>query len=362
MPTELQEIKQPSPTTYSNYSRTKKAYLKKQLFGTVCFPIGIEFGCGRGETLEKDTQLDLKSELSPYDLRITLETPLKLKEPWSYNAQSCEWCNPEVCYGRSTVSILECHSKINLFAFGEIVPRFIPGSLGYHIEENCTGNDPRCNCDKDKLSEQVRKIEKHYRHYSTDTYNVIIIPVSFSRNNTSGASSPAETADAAKKVLMDEPLYDIDAPSGMNPVIGILNPSGNINWIYPAQGYSQGKLSLLSRNCIEFFSGGNSTFYLDKHFLPVLAATQPFPNSIAEASLTFSRQGKDFAELKNTAEVRTELFTIVWTEFDLNSAVSDGISGIEDETRARLQIKLRNKNDNSVIGQLTENYILLQPP
>ena len=357
MPTNLEEIKCPSSSIYTNYSETEKAYLKKSLIGTVCFPSGMEFGCGDPGNLDKGKIYNLKTTLSPYAPDLSLETQLELKGDWPSISDRCQWCSPEICYPESTVSILECHSKIKFWRSGTIKTVF-SGSR-YNIKENCTQNDPRCNCDKSKLNEQTHRMEKQLQDFPNNNYAVVLIPVNFIRDeNSNQPSSPIETADAAQKVLLDEPIYDVLGISEMTPTIGVINPSRNINWLNPTHKSSHRQLSLLSRNCMDFVSSGTSTFYLKNNFLPVLAVTQSLPNSIAEASITLNKSGKDIAKHENTVEVRTGLFTILWTEFNIDFILSD-ISKKEEGIKARLQIKLKDKNDGSIVGQLIENYTIL---
>jgi hypothetical protein len=93
-----------------------------------------------------------------------------------------------------------------------------------------------------------------------------------------------------------------------------------VNWVYPASTNNIG-ISFLSIDSLSLYGGGNPIISSRDQFLPVLAITSLTPDEV-ESKATFHTNQPPY-KISQSLQIRTDLFTIIWTEFDLRQLMED---------------------------------------
>jgi hypothetical protein len=195
--------------------------------------------------------------------------------------------------------------------------------------------------------------------------SLLIVPHSFTqRNDITMTSNLQDTADDIQKIINAD-IEDIKCSDpGMveGLIIGILGPSGSINWVYKPKSNDNKRISLLSLDLKDVDEEGHGIINLDSALFPVLAATADFPNSKAKISLDIydSVTNDVLGGVETDGQISTGgLFTIVWKEFDLSEVLgSDYRRLLKDGSVAIVHVSLSNNGEDR---NLIQKYKILLP-
>lgn len=185
---------------------------------------------------------------------------------------------------------------------------------------------------------------------------MLIIPINFrlEQKQHSGRSSP-HSSNSSDETLLEDAMTAFGGSLFCTPesgkaiqVLGILETTGDINWLYPSKS-SRAQISILSLNPVEY-CGDRIAISVEKGVFPVLAVTQSFPNSTAEFTLTYDIDEESEREMPREPPTRgkTDLFTIFYIEFYVDIGM-----------KIQLRIKLRDK-DGYVVGHLAQNFSVVK--
>lgn len=366
MPTKLNDIPYPGPRIVKRLGGLSKSCLVAHQGGTICFPSGSqdEFGCGASLSITRGAKRSLSVKVPIKAIEVQFGQEYEWGRNWSYQSGKCEWCSPEICYPNSKVSIWKVSNwfKKWLFKNDKYITNTTYGTLA-GTYQNCK-LDARCNCTQIPAT----SITSNQLMEESDVKNgsLLIVPHSFTqRNDITMTSNLQDTVDDIHKIINAD-IEDIKcSEQGMveGLIIGILNPSGSINWIYRPTSNDNKQISLLSTNLKDLDDEGQGIINLDSTLLPVLAATSDFPNSKSKVSLDiYDPDTHDvLGGLETDGQVSTRgLFTIVWKEFDLSEVLgSDYRRRLKDGSIATVKVSLSNNRQDR---HLTQKYKVLLPP
>ena len=231
-----------SGETYSKFLGIKHYALQRFLKGEICFPFTREgFGCGAEVGMENGEEKSLVAKVGNEILGITLGTRFTSNIKWSYKSKDCEYCHPEICYPNSTLKEWKCKNRIARWKSETIEREFHSDSLG-EIDKNCISNYPRCKCqEQSSIVTQQGQGGKVPSQFLDPVHSVIIIPVSFRQEQDSASSD--DTTDVKRTLLDDasksfsDSLLGTPESSKTPEMLGVLEPTGYINWLYPHQRY-----------------------------------------------------------------------------------------------------------------------------
>jgi hypothetical protein len=309
--------------------------LKQVLTGTVCFPLGSEFGCGTEKEIgvEKEESLELKlggGKEGVGTIELTIGTKTTKSEKWTAKSEKCEWCKPEVCFPDSRIETWTCSTVLTLYYHEYDKTYFYPGPTS-EMRANCAEDREKCKC-KEAGTTGVPREGEGPKSSTTNRAadSMLVRPVSLSRQDQ---VTPAPTAAGSEFASAYE--GSPSRGSGGQTAIGIVEDGFPINWLYPANPDDPLRISLLSVSCGGGRSQGVAAPFHGR-FLPVLAAHRCEPQSIAEATVTVRAPDKPPRQIKRNLEVYGGLFSVLWTEFDL------GQDGTTFGTDIDLEIRVKN--------------------
>ena len=327
--------------------------LKQVLTGTVCFPLGSEFGCGTDKEIgvEKEDSLELKlggGKEGVGTIELTIGTKTTKSEKWTAKSEKCEWCKPELCYPDSRIETWTCSTVLTLYYHDYDKTYFYPGPTS-ELKANCGEDRAKCKCKETAATTAPKEGEGPKSSiYRGAASSVLVRPRSLVRNDqTSPTPSDAGTAFAS--------LYheDLSSPSfgADGTAFGIVEDGVPINWVYPSDKSEPMRISLLSINCGDGRSQGVAAPFHGR-FVPVLAAYRCEPNAIPEITATITKPGEAPQQpIQQKPTVQSGLFSLVWTEFDLGKTAAVG-------TSINVEIKVKNAG-GCVIGFATAAYQVL---
>ena len=225
--------------------------------------------------------------------------------------------------------------------------------------------DSRCKCTQ-VTSTSITNNNQPIEEFDVKNGSLLIVPTSFTqRNDITMTSDLQDTADDIQNIIKAD-IEDIKrSEQGMveGLIIGILNPSGSINWVYRPTSNDNKQISLLSLNLKDLNYEGEGIINLDSRLFPVLAATSDFPNSKSKISLDINDPDTNdvLGRLETDGQVSTGgPFTIVWKEFDLSEVVGSGYRRrLKDGSIATVKVSLSNSREDR---HLTQKYRLFLPP
>ncbi len=329
--------------------------VKKVSQGTFCFPFGSGFGCGEEKKIttgqEMNLSVNIGAEHSGVSGGVTIGVKHSQNEEWSYKSKECEYCRPKICFPNSTLTIAESCTVLPVppIVWCQTIEFFEPGPQG-EIERNCTQNDPLCKCDKAQAA----------LFFAPDTGgavtrspspSLVMMPTGFFQKSAEPLS--LDTAQVAKQISdnLNSMWKKVHARSSDEVALGILNPSGDINWLYPASPSEGISISILSRNAREYTPGGRPA-WIEGRYYQFIAATQCLPKAIAKVSMVLKDPDGDIKRIESTPSVTSGLSTIIASEFDF------GADGLEPGTQGLLEISLLSADDNCVLAFLSEELVV----
>jgi hypothetical protein len=354
MPSDIKDVTREYGPDVQKPSPLVVCELKRVLSGTFCFPFGNGFGCGASSEVERGQEISLEAKLGAEGKGLSGEVTFGAKftssVKWSYTADKCEYCRPEICFPNSTLFIYECERFLSFWSWTTIDKIFEPGPQG-EIRSNCTKNDPLCGCGKEQSS--LPSAGGLYQENNSGSYARVVTPTHFARRpGFNDPSDAVSTADAIAAVLEDL------APANLDPIrrqaLGFVDQTGSVNWVYPPAPAPAARVSLLTRRCADFLTGMGAT-QPSGPFLPVLAVMQCAPNARAEARLSWSAPDGSPRQILQNAEVRTGLVTSIWTEFNLSD------EPLPPGATARLRLKITGPT-GCVAGLVGDTFAVPQRP
>jgi hypothetical protein len=321
--------------------------LKQVLTGTVCFPLGSEFGCGTEKEIgvEKEQSVELKlgaGEEGVGSIEVTIGTKTTKSEKWTAHSEKCQWCKPEICFPNSSIETWTCYGVWTLYRHGYDKTYFYPGPTS-ELSANCEENKAKCKCtEQASTATTPREGESGGRSESTNSalHTMLLRPVHFSRENQTAPSEAAATADAFASLYHEDLMHPRFA--GRPSAIGVAESGEAINWLHPAT-HEAVTISLLSTNCGDSRGSGVPSVFHGR-FLPVLAALPCVPKAKPEIVATITAPGKQPRRMTAAPQTRTGLFTLLWAEFDL---------GAEAEPGTKIGLELKVVNDDGCVAAFT---------
>jgi hypothetical protein len=292
--------------------------LKSYLTGTVCFPLGAEFGCGSKKTVgvEKEQSIELKlgAEHEGIGLDITIGTKTTKKEEWEVEAKECDWCKPELCYPNSRVEVWTCSNVLTLYRYDYDKTYFYPGPTA-EMRQNCRSDPQRCHCE-DTPHHTAEPPPVHETGAQPHAATVI-------RSTTFARSEDSQPVDAPAAADSFAALFEdaLAHPSliGGQGAVGFTDGRGPINWCYPCDEKAQPELTLMSRQCGDPGPSDGAAL-LPGRFLPVLAVAPRLPQATASVTATLTTPTSPPQVVEAQPEVRTGSFTtVVFAELDLGT-------------------------------------------
>ncbi len=336
----------------SRYLGLKEYTLKNFLKGTFCLSVGKKFGCGVEEGMSYQEEVSLQTKLGPDFANLNFGTKFVSDEKWSYRSKDCEYCDPEICYPDSTLKLWTCKNKIAFWKMETIEQEFETLSRG-ELNMNCIQNDPRCNC-QTEISQSNSRGGK-VSDVSGTIRSVVMTPGKFTHEAGKIENMELSPMDQINFILTDC-LFSMSELQKKNYALGISNPNGSVNWLYPS-AKSQPQISLLSPNGMNRFI--NATDITADNLFPVLAVTQHIPNyDSVEISITFiDPKGSDKLLVYSdkvegdNVQIKKDLFLIIWKEIDLKFAEVK----IEKGTESSIEIKVKDLS-GVTLTYLREHY------
>ncbi len=338
--------------------------LQKAYVGTVCFPLGSQFGCGSEhvvgveaeQSIEATIGLKIGTESQNFGFGLKVATKVTKNEQWTHKSGRCEWCQPEICFPDSRVEVWTYSNILSLFLYNYDRTYFFPGPNS-ELHANCAVNLEKCP-DCRQLEHAVGTSGRGARSESmgAGTAALIVTPKNLQKLNQetrlpAGLPSDDPTIDSAFNLLFQEGVFE---KFGGRPFsVGVSSPTEPINWLY---GTSQNdyphanRLTLLSQGADEI--GSLAPFR--GRFLPVLAATQYLPEDDvqAEVSVTVTTPSKLPERFPKKASVRTGVFTLIWAELDFGRQLEAG-------TKISMQLSVQSSSHYFVNPLISRNYIVL---
>ncbi len=165
--------------------------LKEELSGTVCFPLGSEFGCGTEKEIgvEKEDSLELKiggGKEGVFSSELTIGTKTTRSEKWTAKSEKCEWCKPELCFPDSRIETWTCSTVLTLYVHDYDKTYFFPGRRS-ELKANCAEDREKCKC-----KEQTSAGHEHTGAMSSTKDSgmlcVVVRPMRFQRQDESGGA------------------------------------------------------------------------------------------------------------------------------------------------------------------------------
>jgi hypothetical protein len=308
---------------------------KKVFKGTFCFPFGSGFGCGVSKTVRTGEELNLSATLGAELKGITGEVTIGYahtqEEEWAYSSKPCEFCRPDICFPDATLTIVERY--IVPFPYAFEFEHFRRGERS-QIENNCTPNDPLCNCAADPKTALLPGGRAVMFQDSAGFDTLVMRPTG--PYKPIGELPPATAIAAAVSEAIDAQWGLAQVGADRPVALGVLEPGRDITYLRPL-GRDAPAVSLLSLTARDYLTGGQEA-RLDPRTQPVVVVTQCNPRLSAEVSLNL--EGPD-GLTRRSAEpaVAHGAATVIAATFDF------GADGLAPDTRALLDITLTDPND-----------------
>jgi len=271
---------------------------------------------------------------------------------WTYKSKECEYCHPEICFPHSSVTVWDTKSTLFKRRLKWIETDFRQGTVA-EISNNCAQNVKQCNCVKSESSDISGEGGK-MENLETSSQAVVMTPYDYdSQSKTGGQIRYGSLTDE----YIESSFFNSEL-NAQNNELGVLNPSGYINWIYPRLSAKQ-EISLLLRKPTDYL--GTNLRTLQDGIFPVIAMTQELRKSTIEGSITLEDSRDSSVKEPNTTEIhpmpvetnrRTDFLTAFYLEFDLSNK-------LKNNDRMQLKLKLRDK-DGTMKGHLVENFVIRQ--
>jgi hypothetical protein len=213
-------------------------------------------------------------------------------------------------------------------------------------------------------------VGKSCSQFFNPVHSIVVIPTGFKQDHDSAVSD--DTSSWVEAGLLDDALKSYSGSllgtpeSNKGPdMLGILEPTGNINWLYPSPSQLSPldipplKISLLSLDCVDYIDGIIGTRIEGDDF-PVLAVTQSTPSTWkADVTLNIRKnENREEVEKTNTAEVGDDLIKIIWTRFNPKQfEIKKFEAGMQGQLRIKLWRQYGNQGSKSI--HLIQNFKLL---
>ena len=328
--------------------------VKKVLQGTFCFPFGSGFGCGEAMEISQGEELSLEANIGAQSSGVSGGVKIGAKftqtVKWSYTSKKCEYCRPQVCFPNSTLTIAEVTTVAPPFWWTQTIEMFDPGPQG-QIERNCTQNDPLCKCSGSETALHEPSPEGTAVTQGPPR-SVLMLPTGFGLKEDGGVAQSTTLAQAVGDRVDKLWRTFHDGTSG-DVSLGILDPTGEVNWLHPAGQEASNRLSLLSRNAKEYVAGGLPAAIMGRYHT-VVAIGPCGAGDEAEVTMTLANLDGDSKTIEAQPGVSHGVATIIAAQFDF------GADGLSPGTRAMLHIKLQHKDDPCSASFLTEELIVTQ--
>lgn len=324
-------------------------YLKQILSGTVCFPLGSEFGCGAEKEIgvEKEQSIELKiggeagGEHAKGMLELTVGTKTTTSEKWTAHSEKCDWCKPELCFPDSRVETWTCSTLLTLYYHDYDKTYFYPGPTS-ELMANCAEDKKKCKC-SGTVAIPMKESEGPKSSVADGaTHSMLLRPFRLERKDQTTPSSASEQASAFATLYQGD--YASRNTGGRGMAIGIMEAGQPINWLYPANPDEPPRISVLSLNCGDARDPVLPASFRGR-YLPLLAALRCEPSTSAEVSATVTEPGQPSVQVPPIpVEVRRGLYTLLWGEVDL---------GKEMPPRTNIIVELRLKSAGGCIAAAT---------
>jgi hypothetical protein len=356
MPSSIQDVTSNyGQQMISRYGGLKKYILHQVLRGTFCFSFKRGYGCGDEWALEESKEYPVTVKFGPDFAGVTFGRIYKETSRHTFKSGKCQYCRPEVCYPNSTLKIWRCKNKISSWLWRPEEKEFTSGGSA-EFNNNCKSNAPECNSEREETPSSQVGGEGRFYHADISSSTVVLIPMGFFKvDHPNEPSNSTEVVNKAEGILADSLLNKGGSDITSQSLGILLNHREDINWLYPGN-VSRGKISLLSCNSTFTFGGELAIDVSDETYFPILAATQQFPNSTAEVTLTLSRPDKSEISISKPAVTKTDLVTVLWAEFDVREFYTNAV--ITEGMTAHIQINLKDK-DQHTVGYLNETLRII---
>jgi hypothetical protein len=152
-----------------------RCILKQVLTGTVCSPLGSEFGCGSDREIgvEKEQSLGLKlgggkEGVGMAEIRIGTKTTKS--EKWTAKSERCEWCKPEVYFPDSRIETWTLFHRVDDLLSRLRQDLFLPRSLRVNLELTVRKIEKSASARSFRLWPQRRVRARRVEFHSTWCY------------------------------------------------------------------------------------------------------------------------------------------------------------------------------------------------